>query len=62
MDKNKGFADDDIAELQIEAARRKKRLGKVNLCEDCGQPTENIGYCDECELRHEFVFGNIERD
>lgn len=56
-----GYTDDVIAGLQLEATRHKKARGKANHCEDCGQPTPNIGYCDECNLRHRLVFndGNL---
>ncbi len=53
-----GRTDDDIAGLQVQAARHKKARSRANHCEDCGRPTPNIGYCDECNLRHELVFMN----
>ena len=29
---------------------------RLNLCEDCGEPTPNKGYCDMCEARHTLIF------
>jgi hypothetical protein len=48
------YTDDDIAGMRLQAMKRKRRrrMGVQRVCDDCGQPTENSGYCDTCELRH----------
>lgn len=38
--------------IQNRLKRMFKRQARVNTCDDCGQPTDNQGYCDDCNLRH----------
>jgi hypothetical protein len=31
---------------------------KIITCPDCGEKVEQEGYCNNCELRHQLVFGD----